>query len=118
MYIAYFLALQYEAEPGDKRTREIFRSLKQSPSLQGFTHLGNDGVVRSFSSKGEVVDYRPLSPEEIDWVLLSFSRNIGPEDHQKASSILRGKDGRKVTDMKQILHPGREVVDLEQYLQR
>lgn len=98
--------------------RKIWKSLKLSPSLEGLVHLGDDGVVRSFSSRGQVVDYRQLSPEEIDTALLSLSTKVPAQEHDKVSSILRGKDGRKVTDMEQILRPGPDVVDMDQIIKR
>ncbi|KAE8154645.1 hypothetical protein BDV25DRAFT_147587 [Aspergillus avenaceus] len=43
----------------------VFPPLKHSPSNKGFSHLACDGVYRAFSSKGEVIDYRQMSPEEL-----------------------------------------------------
>lgn len=71
--------------------------------------LACDGVLRSYSSSGEVVDYRQLSPEEIDLALKSME-GIFPSDHlEKTVEKMRGVDGRNVTDLEQLLHPGPEI---------
>lgn len=70
------------------------RSLKHSPSLEGFIRLCRDGVLRSISSKGEVIDYARLSPDQIAHSLMLF-----PEDVQgQASSVFEGADGYNVPE--------------------
>lgn len=66
-------------------------------------------MLRSFSSKGEVVDYRRLSPSEITIVLKSTSLLLPPEEYQRVAKVMEGVDGTHVTSMDQILHPGPEL---------
>jgi hypothetical protein len=83
--------------------------LKQSPSLKGLNHLATDGVYRSFSSSGEVVDYKQLSPAEITKVLEFHEKYMDSEIFQKTKKKFDGVDGRNVTDLEQLLHPGLEL---------
>ncbi|KAE8150459.1 hypothetical protein BDV25DRAFT_154280 [Aspergillus avenaceus] len=85
-----------------------FPPLKHSPSLKGFTHLATDGVYRSFSSRGEVVDYKQLSPAEIASMLEFFEKHIDSEAFQKVKKF-DGVDGRTVTDLEQLLHLGPDI---------
>ena len=55
------------------------------------------------------MDDKCLSPDEIAIVLTSFSTRLASEHHQQAAKIMEGIDGRDVTDMEQILHPGPEL---------
>ncbi|PHH65619.1 hypothetical protein CDD82_1654 [Ophiocordyceps australis] len=48
---------------GDDPMTMIKKQLIQS--VNGHTQLGRDGVVRSFTSKKEIVDYMPFSPGQI-----------------------------------------------------
>ncbi|GIJ89558.1 hypothetical protein Asppvi_008500 [Aspergillus pseudoviridinutans] len=83
-----------------------FPPLKRSPSGQGFTHLATDGVIRSFSSSGEVIDYKQLSPAEIAKMLEFFGKYMDSEAFEKSKPKFDGVDGRNVTDLEQLLHPG------------
>lgn len=93
----------------DEEASQTWPSLKHSPSLQGFCHLASDGVYRSFSSSGEVVDYKQLSPAEITTMLEFFGKHIDSESSEKAKKKFHGVDGRNVTDLEQLLHPGPEL---------
>lgn len=64
-----------------------------------------DGVYRSYDSKGEVVDYRKLSPEEISSMLTFQSKHYSTEQNQTLLDKFRGVDGRITTDERQLLHP-------------
>ncbi|KAE8138981.1 hypothetical protein BDV38DRAFT_281542 [Aspergillus pseudotamarii] len=97
----------------DEETSQTRPSLKHSPSLQGFLHLASDGVYRSFSSSGEVVDYKQLNPAEIAIVLKDFDGHIDSEAFEKVKQKLQGVDGRNVTDLDQLLHPGPELRPLK-----
>jgi hypothetical protein len=66
-------------------------------------------VYRSFSSSGEVVDYKQLSPAEITKVLEFHEKYMDPEIFQKTKKKFDGADGRNVTDLEQLLHPGQEL---------
>ncbi|KAL5358292.1 hypothetical protein BJX96DRAFT_146293 [Aspergillus floccosus] len=86
-----------------------FPPLKHSPSLKDFTHLATDGVYRSFSSSGEVIDYKQLSPAEITMMLEFFEKHMNSERFQETKKKFDGVDGRNVTDLEQLLHPGPEL---------
>ncbi|KAB8233567.1 uncharacterized protein BDW43DRAFT_275506 [Aspergillus alliaceus] len=86
-----------------------FPSLKRSPSLKGFNHLATDGVYRSFSSSGEVVDYKQLSPAEITIILEFHEKYMDSEIFQKTKKKFDGVDGRNVTDLERLLYPGPEI---------
>ncbi|KAF7594830.1 hypothetical protein BBP40_008160 [Aspergillus hancockii] len=97
----------------DEEASQTWPPLKHSPSLQGFTHLASDGVYRSFSSSGEVVDYKQMSPAEITKMLEFFGKLIDSETFEKTKKKFHGVDGRNVTDLKQLLHPGPEICPVE-----
>jgi hypothetical protein len=100
--------------PGHEKASQIFHSVKPSPSLNGLHHLGNDGVLRSFSSRGDVVDFKQLGPDEIDTIVRSLYSLIEYKKYQQLVKVMEGVDGRDVTDMEQILHPGPELRPLQQ----
>lgn len=83
----------------------IFSSVKSSPSGQGFHHLGDDGVLRSYDSKGEVFDYNRLSPDEIEILVASSTVLLPADSARMVAEVMDGVDGRDVTDLEQILHP-------------
>ncbi|KAG2016647.1 hypothetical protein GB937_006125 [Aspergillus fischeri] len=93
----------------DEEASKAIPSLKQSPSLKGLNHLATDGVYRSFSSSGEVVDYKQLSPAEITMMLEFHEKYMDSEIFQKTKKKFDGVDGRNVTDLEQLLHPGPEL---------
>jgi hypothetical protein len=66
-------------------------------------------VIRSFSSSGEVIDYKQLSPAEIAKVLEFFGKYMDSEAFKKTKPKFDGVDGRNVTDLEQLLHPGPEI---------
>ncbi|KMK62601.1 hypothetical protein Y699_04984 [Aspergillus fumigatus Z5] len=90
-----------------------FPPLRHSPSNEGFTHLATDGVYRSFSSSGEVIDYKQSSPEEIAKMLEFFGKYMDPEAFKEARKKFEGVDGRNVTDLEQLLHPGPGIGPVE-----
>ena len=101
----HLLTLPKLPDPDHEETLRVLRSLRSSPSNEGFSHLATDGVYRSFDSKGEVVDYRKLSPEEISMMLSYHSERYSAEPNQMALEKFHGVDGRTVTDLEQLLHP-------------
>ncbi|KAL3462542.1 hypothetical protein BJX64DRAFT_258899 [Aspergillus heterothallicus] len=73
---------------------------------RGFTHLATDGVLRSFDGDRKVIDYRQLSPEEIQIVLQVFPAQLREQVEHK----LVGVDGRNVTDEGQLWNPGEDIL--------
>jgi hypothetical protein len=72
----------------------------------GFSHLGMDGVWRNFDKDRKVISYQALSPEEITETL-----NIFPGWMRKMiEKRLEGIDGRNVTDIEQLMHPGEDLM--------
>jgi hypothetical protein len=55
------------------------------------------------------VDYKQLSPAEITMMLEFFGKHIDSESFEKAKKKFHGVDGRNVTDLEQLLHPGPEI---------
>ncbi|KAJ0413579.1 hypothetical protein BJY00DRAFT_57679 [Aspergillus carlsbadensis] len=85
--------------------KAIMSSLKHDPSGRGFTHLATDGVLRSFDGDRKVVDYRQLSPDEIQIVLQIYPEKM--RDMVKDKFV--GVDGRDVCDEGALWNPGREL---------
>lgn len=71
---------------------------------QGITHLGDDGVLRSFAPNGTVLEYVKLSASQIQQVLDSHGRT----DH--FTEVFDGVDGREVTDLEQLMNPGEHLL--------
>ena len=94
--------------PGHEEASKILRSVKHSPSLEGFHHLGHDGVLRSFSSRREVVGYKQLNPEQVELMVKSMEAVLDPDSFKTLTQKFRGVDGRNVMDSEQLLHPGPE----------
>ncbi|KAH3159875.1 hypothetical protein KXW80_005757 [Aspergillus fumigatus] len=102
------LADLWAAHIKDEEASKAIPSLKQSPSLKGLNHLATDGVYRSFSSSGQVVDYKQLSPADITKVLEFHEKYMDSEIFQKTKKKFDGVDGRNVTDLEKLPHPGPE----------
>ncbi len=63
-------------------------------TVTGSAPSANDGVLRSFSATGQVVDYRKLSPEEISGQIDRFAAIplYTQEAIEKLRSIFNGID--------------------------
>jgi len=97
----------------DEDTSQTWPRLRHSPSLKGISQLATDGVYRSFSSTGEVVDYKQMSPAEITKMLEWFGKYVDSKTSEEAKKKFHGVDGRNVTDLEQLLHPGQELCRAE-----
>ncbi|KAL3477125.1 hypothetical protein BJX99DRAFT_226721 [Aspergillus californicus] len=86
--------------------KAIMKSLRRSPSGRGFTHLGSDGVLRTLNGDRKVVDYRQLSPADIDTVLAIWPPNLQAEFREK----FQHADGREVTDEEMLWNPGPDIL--------
>lgn len=71
-----------------EEVRQIMRS-QALTIFRGFIRLCRDGVLRSFSSKGEVIDYARLTPDQIAHSLMLFPEDVG----EQASSVFEVADG-------------------------
>lgn len=95
--------------PNREAGAKIIGTLRRSPDGKGFGHLGLDGVYRAFDGNREVIDYKRLSPEEIDVVVRGLEGLIDDETSDKIMTMMEDVDGRNVTREEELLHPGPEV---------
>lgn len=75
----------------------------------GVFNLGSDGVLRSFDSQGNVIDYRQLDPEQVKAFATKEIERWKESDHgvppQLSSLVDTEIDGRLVTDLKALVNP-------------
>jgi hypothetical protein len=99
-----------------REVHALIHSLKHSPSREGFFCVCNDGVIRNFSSSGEVVDYKVLNPEQISSAIRLFTSNElladQKDDIEKAKNVFEGVDGRDVPEEK-LMNPDLELIPEE-----
>lgn len=96
-----------------REVRTLTHSLKHSPSREGFFCLCNDGVLRNFSSSGEVVDYKVLNPEQISSAVRLFTSNeLFAEQKDHMEKVFEGVDGRDVPEEK-LMNPDLEIIPEE-----
>jgi hypothetical protein len=77
-------------------------SLKHDP--QGYTHIADDGVARSYDANHQVIDYAPLSNAQILGYMSQLPTSYDSElDH--LHSVFDNVDGHDVTDKDQLLDP-------------
>jgi hypothetical protein len=106
------LTLQKKSNPSltspqsclNPEAKALFASIRHASA--GFTHLGTDGVLRSFDGDRNVVDYRQLSPEEIQIALQVYP----PHMRDQIKDKFAGVDGRNVKDEETLLHPGEDIL--------
>jgi hypothetical protein len=77
--------------------------MKRDLSGKGFSHLGKDGVFRTISGNGEVLDARGLNPAQIK----DFLDLLPPAALKGEISIedFRGVDGTKVASYEALFKP-------------
>lgn len=89
----------------------VLHGFKDDPTLTGYTSLGKDGVFRSLTADGQVVDAVPLTPRLIKALLDRMPYNSQYEID------FRGVDGTKTSSEKWfcpdegIVLPARESVE-------
>ncbi|KAF4154711.1 hypothetical protein CNMCM6936_006916 [Aspergillus lentulus] len=85
---------------------EAMGKLKSVP--HGYVHLANDGVARAYDENESVIDYVPLTNDQLKQLLANLPEPWKKEaDHLHA--IFDDVDGRQVTDEKQLLDPPAEL---------
>lgn len=74
----------------------------------GFVHIADDGIARSYDERGVVVDYCRLSNDQLRSMMESLPPSIR---HQQAhlKEVYEGVDGHDVTDKTQIWDPPPEL---------
>jgi hypothetical protein len=92
----------------DRDIGSILRDLQSDP--EGFAHLGDDGVIRTYTANFTVLSFAKLNPEQI-WAV--FRRH--PQDYQERfgphwTEVYENVDGRTVSNVSQILHPGDDIL--------
>ncbi|KAK9567664.1 hypothetical protein V6Z88_002003 [Aspergillus fumigatus] len=92
------------SETGD--VWDLVSNLPREPSGERFIHLGDDGVLRSFSGSGDVIAYRQLDPEQINQYISRFPS----PDKEHLLEVYKGVDGRSITEITQLAHPNLELL--------
>ena len=93
--------------PSSQRARNLLHSLLTSPKC--FSAVGTDGVLRLFDSKGNVIDFRRLSPEQIDDFMEYWVERVGEGEREFMREKYAGADGRLVSEECCLRH-AREVL--------
>ncbi|OTA67308.1 hypothetical protein K449DRAFT_430513 [Hypoxylon sp. EC38] len=70
---------------------DIYGAIETDP--QGFVHIGDDGVLRSYGRDEKVVDYARLSPEQLKRAIDSWPNK---DEHAHLNEVWDGIDGRDV----------------------
>ncbi|KAF7594829.1 hypothetical protein BBP40_008159 [Aspergillus hancockii] len=74
----------------------------------GYVHIADDGVARAYDENESVIDYVPLTNDQLKQLLKDL-----PEAWKKKAdhlhTVFDGVDGRRVTDEKQLLDPPAEL---------
>ena len=71
---------------------------------EGFVHIADDGVARSYTANNTVIDYAPLSNEQLKQ-MVSQSPAALAKDREHLMQVFDVVDGHDVTDKKQIFEP-------------
>ncbi|KAE8312841.1 hypothetical protein BDV41DRAFT_577269 [Aspergillus transmontanensis] len=87
--------------------RDLMRSF-EIVNPTDFIHLGDDGVLRHFNESGTVLNYAPLSPQQITQMLSDTSSLDTEAEKEHLSQVFRGVDGRTVKGPA-LLNPPAEI---------
>ena len=66
------------------------------------------------NSRGEVIDYRQLDPREITLFLNYFKEIIPNDTYEELKEKMNGVDGRNVTSLEDLIHPGPDIIKPEE----
>lgn len=72
---------------------------------EGFVHLADDGVLRSYAPNGTVIDFVQLTPEQISKQLTSLPYDYYVKHVDHLNEVFRGVDGFDVTNATLLMHP-------------
>ncbi len=89
----------------------ILLSLQSDPD--GFVHSGDDGVVRSYAANFTVLSFAKLDPEQIWAVVGKYPQDYQEQLGPRWAEVYENVDGRTVSNVSQILHPGDEILPEE-----
>ncbi|KAF4231099.1 hypothetical protein CNMCM8980_005616 [Aspergillus fumigatiaffinis] len=85
---------------------DAMAKLKSVPG--GYVHIADDGVARAYDENESVIDYIPLTNDQLKKLLANLPGPLKKEaDHLHA--VFDDVDGRQVTDEKQLLDPPAEL---------
>ncbi|PKX90129.1 uncharacterized protein P174DRAFT_289479 [Aspergillus novofumigatus IBT 16806] len=87
--------------------RDLMSSF-ESTDPTDFIHLGDDGVLRHFNESGAILNYAPLSPQQISQALSDTSSRDTAEDKGHFFQVFNGVDGRTVR-APALLYPPEEL---------
>lgn len=73
--------------------------------MKGFACVCNDGVLRSFSSEGKVIDYIRLNPDQLANSMMLFPKEV----QEQCASVFEGVDGHDVPE-DQLYHPDPKII--------
>ncbi|GFF37923.1 lactobacillus up-regulated protein [Aspergillus lentulus] len=96
------------AAPTEEPSWRDLMSSFESTNLTDFIHLGDDRVLRHFNESGAVLNYAPLSPQQISQALSDTSSRDALEDKERFSEVFSGVDGRTVRTPA-LLNPPEEI---------
>lgn len=82
-----------------------------SMDLEGFIHVADDGVARSYASNGTVIDWAKLNNTQLISLIPMLVSSHSDRDH--LVEVWKDVDGNDVQDMKQILEPRRSVLPMD-----
>lgn len=71
---------------------------------EGFVHIADDGVARSYTANNTVIDYAPLSNEQLKQMISGLPASV-KENQEHLHQVFDGVDGYDMTDKKQIFEP-------------
>ncbi|KIW49402.1 hypothetical protein PV05_11082 [Exophiala xenobiotica] len=104
-------ALKQEVETEGRDIDSILLSLQSDPD--GFVHSGDDGVVRSYAANFTVLSFAKLDPEQIWAVVGKYPQDYQEQLGPRWAEVYENVDGRTVSNVSQILHPGDEILPEE-----
>lgn len=85
---------------------EAINKLKSAP--QGYSHIADDGVARAYDENDVVIDYIPLTNDQLKHLLSNLPEAWKSKaDHLHA--VFDNVDGRNVVDEEQLLNPPAEL---------
>ncbi|KKZ62304.1 hypothetical protein EMCG_03276 [[Emmonsia] crescens] len=87
----------------------IAESLSMPDDLNGFHHIGDDGVMRVFNEAGKVVDYAPLTRDQLLDFITTHQSILTPAEQDHLTQLWSAADGSQVS-MEQIWQPPKDLL--------
>ncbi|KAK5116692.1 hypothetical protein LTR62_007366 [Meristemomyces frigidus] len=97
-----FPVFKYTEETKD--VLDTIRGLKKDPSGRGISHIGDDGVIRTYDQHGTVLDYAQLDASQLDAYISNLPPLLQPhEAHLR--EVYTNVSGHDVQAFAQIMTP-------------